>query len=99
MSTFTSTQSFNGSSRMGASLVATMDVRVIAGRVPDLPVAACCAVLPDPERPIDTAAWPVIFSALAGGGLQPPPPSGTVRAVIMRNAQQDAALARSFDSR
>ena len=84
--------------KTGEWVVAPMEVRVIAARVPDSPVLACCAVLPEPERPADAGAWPVIFSALAGGVPQPPPRPGTVRAVIMRNAQQDAALARSFDA-
>jgi hypothetical protein len=84
--------------KTGEWVVAPMEVRVIAARVPDRPENGCCEELPEPDRPADTSAWPPLFAALAGGASPLPPTPGTVRSVIMRNAMQDAALARSFDA-
>ncbi|MEO8132017.1 MAG: hypothetical protein ABJF23_00850 [Bryobacteraceae bacterium] len=83
--------------KTGAWVVAPMEVRILAARVPDFQPPACCARLPEPQRPADTSVWPVIFSALAGGSTSPSASPGTVRGAILRNAQQDAALVRSFD--
>ncbi len=84
--------------KTGEWVVAPMEVRVIAARVPDLPDKGCCATLPSPDRPADTAAWPSLVGALVGGPSALLPAPGTVRAVIHRNAMQDAALVRSFDA-
>ncbi len=84
--------------KTGQWVVAPMEVRVIAARLPDLPGKDCCGTLPEPDRPADTSAWPPLFAALAGGASPLPPASGTVRSVIRRNAMQDAALVRSFDA-
>lgn len=84
--------------KTGEWVVAPMEVRVIAARVPDFPEKDCCGILPESDRPADTAAWPVLFAALAGGTSPLPSISGTVRSVILRNAMQDAALVQSFDA-
>ena len=88
--------------KTGEWVVAPLEVRVIAARVPDLhpdmPPQKCCGTLPDLDRPADTAAWPPLFASLAGGTPALPPASGTVRSVIMRNARQDAAVVGTFDS-
>ena len=85
--------------KTGEWVVAPMEARVIAARVPDIPEKGCCGALPEPDRPADTAAWTPLFAALAGGTSPLPPTPGTLRSVIMRNAMQDAALVRSFDAR
>jgi hypothetical protein len=90
--------------KTGDWVVAPMEVRVLAARVPKQQEVgkqegkACCAVLPSPDSPADTASWPPLFAALKGGSSPLPPPPGTVRSVIMRNALQDAALVRSLDA-
>ena len=84
--------------KTGEWVVAPMEVRVIAARVPDFSDKGCCGTLPEPARPADAAAWPVLVAALAGGTSPLPAMPGTVRSVILRNAMQDAAIVQSFDA-
>jgi hypothetical protein len=75
-------------------VVRPMEVRVLAARIPDLPVAGTPPALPPVESPTDAAAAGPFAAFLSGAPLTFSTPPDTVRTVIRRNAIQDMALAR-----
>jgi hypothetical protein len=85
--------------KTGDWVVAPMEVRVLTARVPRHDEGKCCGTLPNPEAPIDRAAWAPVWSVLSGYSPPRPPVPGTLRSIILRNALQDAALTLQFDSK
>jgi hypothetical protein len=79
--------------KVGYWVVRPMEVRVIAPRVPDLIVATEPVALPPVTSGSDAAALGALFDVK---GRDYPAPT-TVRAIILRNAVQDMALASRLD--
>jgi len=80
--------------KVGTWLVRPMEVRVIAPRVPDLHVAT----EPVPLPPVSSGADAVALGALLDPNARTYPLPATVRAIILRNAVQDMALASRLDA-
>jgi len=79
--------------KVGYWVVRPMEVRIIAPRVPDLREASGGPPLP----PVASGADAPALGALRADNLRTYPPPETVRAIIRRNAIQDAALASTLD--
>jgi hypothetical protein len=79
--------------KVGYWIVRPMEVRVIAPRVPDLHVSTA----PVPLPPVSAGTGSVALGALLDQPNRTCPPPETVRAIIRRNAVQDAALASRLD--
>jgi hypothetical protein len=73
-------------------VVAPMEIRIQAARVPKLNLAVCCDSLPAPDQPSDVFAWEALLKGVTGARQSFIASPGTVRSVIHRNAMQDAAL-------
>ena len=80
--------------KVGTWVVRPMEVRVIAPRVPDLRVVTEPVALPPVASGADAAA----LGALLDPNARTYPPPETVRAIILRNAVQDMALASRLDA-
>lgn len=78
-------------------VIAPMEVRVRSVRIPGHVEAA--EALPPVEAPADRAALGPLRSLLCGPQPQGPAAPLSVRKLIRRNAQQDAALARQLEAR
>ena len=73
-------------------VVAPMEIRIQAARVPELNVAVCCDSLPAPDQPSDVFAWEALLTGFTGARQSFIASPASVRSVIHRNAMQDAAL-------
>jgi len=80
--------------KVGTWVIRPMEVRVIAPRVPDLHVAT----EPVPLPPVSSGADAVALGALLDPNARTYPLPATVRAIILRNAVQDMALASRLDA-
>jgi len=79
--------------KVAAWTIRPMEVRVMAARVPDLPVRAD-GPLPEVEMGADAAVVRELGALWSGEQLTMPPPGLTTRGILRRNAVQDVALAR-----
>lgn len=73
-------------------VVAPMEIRIQAARVPELNLAVCCDSLPAPDQPSDVFAWEALLTGFTGARQSFIASPATVRSVIHRNAMQDTAL-------
>jgi hypothetical protein len=73
-------------------VVAPMEIRIQAVRVPKLNPALCCDSLPAPDQPSDAFAWEALLMGFTGARQPFIAAPATVRSAIHRNALQDAAL-------
>ncbi len=87
--------------KTGGWVVAPMEVRVVAARVPDPSVTTAARVadpLPDVDQRADASVWGPMARFLSGVPETSDLDVSTLRSVIRRNAVQDMALARSIES-
>jgi hypothetical protein len=73
-------------------VVAPMEIRIQAARVPELNLSLCCDSLPAPDQPSDVFAWEALLMGFTGARQSFIVSPATVRSVIHRNSIQDAAL-------
>ena len=77
-------------------VVAPMEVRIQRATVPRLNPQVCCVSLPTADHPAESFAWEPLLMGFTQAPLRFIPAPVNVRAVIRRNAMQDAALVRSL---
>ncbi|HEY2018223.1 MAG TPA: hypothetical protein VGH38_32180 [Bryobacteraceae bacterium] len=83
--------------KVGDFTVRPMEVRVLEARIPDLAAAAKPPFLPSIDQGADASALDAVREYLSGLPPRAEAHPATVRAVILRNAEQDMALAGSLD--
>ncbi len=86
--------------KTGGWVVAPMEVRVVAARVPDVSGTATPEPgdpLPPVEARADASVWGPISRFLSGAPENPTRDFPTLRDIIRRNAAQDMAMARAIE--
>ena len=78
--------------------VAPMEIRILPISVPPLLTCVGPVEPPGPEKPSYETAFRMFFESLTGDLSKCAPPASTAASVLLRNAMQDAALARTLNS-